>query len=72
LNEQGGFHTLLILRKRTASEARWFYDNAAERYLLCFEKETTLSGMVNAGVNLNAVKSFAGHVDGKTTLKYYT
>lgn len=28
--------------------------------------------MVNNGISLNAVKSFAGHVDESTTLKYYT
>ena len=28
--------------------------------------------MVNSGISLNAVKSFAGHVDESTTLKYYT
>ena len=28
--------------------------------------------MVNAGISLNAVREFAGHVDEKTTLAYYT
>lgn len=35
-------------------------------------RKTALSSMVNSGISLNAVKSFAGHVDEETTLKYYT
>ena len=35
-------------------------------------RKTALSSMVNAGISLNAVKNFAGHVDEETTLKYYT
>ncbi len=35
-------------------------------------RKTALSSMVNAGVSLNTVRSFAGHVDEKTTLRYYT
>ena len=35
-------------------------------------RKTSLSSMVNSGISLNAVKSFAGHVDESTTLKYYT
>lgn len=34
-------------------------------------RKTALSSMVNAGISLNAVRSFAGHVDESTTLKYY-
>lgn len=35
-------------------------------------RKTAISSMVNSGVSLNAVRSFAGHVDEETTLKYYT
>ena len=35
-------------------------------------RKTALSNLVNAGVSLNTVKNFAGHVDETTTLKYYT
>ena len=35
-------------------------------------RKTALSSMVNAGISLNTVKNFAGHVDEETTLKYYT
>ena len=35
-------------------------------------RKTALSSMVNSGISLNAVRSFAGHVDEETTLKYYT
>lgn len=35
-------------------------------------RKTALSSMVNAGISLNAVKNFAGHIDEETTLKYYT
>ena len=34
-------------------------------------RKTAISSMVNAGVSLNAVRAFAGHVDESTTLKYY-
>ena len=34
-------------------------------------RKTALSSMVNAGISLNAVRAFAGHVDESTTLKYY-
>lgn len=35
-------------------------------------RKTAVSSMVNAGISLNAVRAFAGHVDEGTTLKYYT
>ncbi|MBO4834542.1 MAG: site-specific integrase [Lachnospiraceae bacterium] len=35
-------------------------------------RKTAVSSMVNAGISLNAVREFAGHVDETTTLRYYT
>lgn len=35
-------------------------------------RKTALSSLVNAGISLNTVKNFAGHIDEETTLKYYT
>ena len=35
-------------------------------------RKTAVSSLVNSGISLNAVRAFAGHVDEKTTLAYYT
>ena len=35
-------------------------------------RKTAISSMVNNGISLNAVKTYAGHTDESTTLRHYT
>ena len=35
-------------------------------------RKTAISSLVNSGISLNTVRQFAGHVDERTTLRYYT
>ena len=54
-----------------------YLERYCKRLGICYRsshklRKTALSSLVNSGISLNAVRNFSGHVDERTTLKYYT